>query len=58
MRQLRAFSDSPYQSMQQTCMAQAADEIERLRSALREVMNASNDPYEVARAALSNTGLQ
>lgn len=30
-----------------------ADEIERLRLALREVMKAENDPYEVARAALA-----
>jgi hypothetical protein len=32
-----------------------ADEIERLRKALREVMKAENDPYEVARLALSQT---
>lgn len=32
-----------------------ADEIERLRKALREVMNASNDPYEVAKNALADT---
>lgn len=30
-----------------------ADEIERLRKALRAVMNAENDPYEVARTALA-----
>ncbi len=29
-----------------------ADEIEKLRLALREVMNAKNDPYEIARNAL------
>jgi hypothetical protein len=32
-----------------------ADEIERLRKALHEVMKAENDPYEVARTALSHT---
>lgn len=52
MRLLRALSESHYQSIQQTCMSQAADEIERLRGALRDVMIASNDPYEVARTAL------
>lgn len=29
-----------------------SDEIDRLKAALRVVMNASNDPYEIARAAL------
>jgi len=35
-------------------LTNAADEIDRLRKALRDVMNAANDPYEVARAALSS----
>jgi hypothetical protein len=30
-------------------------EIERLRQALREVMDAKNDPYEIAKTALSLT---
>ena len=32
---------------------EAADEIERLRRALLDVMDAANDPYEVANAALA-----
>jgi len=29
-------------------------EVDRLRSALRDVMNASNDPYEIAKNALAD----
>lgn len=54
---LRAFASNPIyptlKSEQQKLMTAAADEIERLCRALRDVMNASNDPYEVAQVALA-----
>jgi hypothetical protein len=32
---------------------EAADEIERLRKGLTDILDASNDPYDVARATLT-----